>query len=163
MASGRDNGLSKSQASLLHAVCACNYLHPPQKRRHKRSVFVSRFTPSRHFLSTCFFFAILAKTAKGEFCNNREKSKQALGQNTASNIAVSIAQASLCRNLPSACFCLYLTTLKTRHLLYLNCSANHAKLESCCSGRYACSPPSISSVLSLSSALFAFQILWTIS
>ena len=37
-------------ARLLHAVCACNYIHLPLTRQHKLSVFVSRFTPSRRFL-----------------------------------------------------------------------------------------------------------------
>ncbi len=43
MATGRENGLSKTQASLLDAVRACNYLHLPLTRQHKRSLFVSRF------------------------------------------------------------------------------------------------------------------------
>ena len=49
-APSRDNGLSKPQASLLHAFCACNYIRLPLTRQHKTSVFVSRFTPSRRFL-----------------------------------------------------------------------------------------------------------------
>ena len=49
MAPSRANGLSKSQANLLNAVCACNYKHSPLTRSHKLSFFVSRFTPSRHF------------------------------------------------------------------------------------------------------------------
>jgi len=49
MAPGRENGLSKTQASLLDAVCACNYIHSPLTRLHKRSLFVSRFIPSRYF------------------------------------------------------------------------------------------------------------------
>ena len=46
------NGLSKAQACLLYAVCACNYIHLPLARQHKPSIFVSRFVPSRHFF-TC--------------------------------------------------------------------------------------------------------------
>jgi hypothetical protein len=49
-APSRDNGLSKTQASLLHAFCACNNIRLPLARQHKTSVFVSRFTPSRRFL-----------------------------------------------------------------------------------------------------------------
>ena len=49
-APSRENGLSKPQASLLHVVCACNYIHLPLTRQHKPSVFVSRFTSSRRFL-----------------------------------------------------------------------------------------------------------------
>ena len=49
-ASSRGNGLAKPQARLLHAVCACNYIHLPLTRQHKLSAFVSRFTPSRRFL-----------------------------------------------------------------------------------------------------------------
>ena len=49
-ASSRENGLSKSQARLLHAVCACNYIRLSLTRQHKLSVFVSRFSPSRLFL-----------------------------------------------------------------------------------------------------------------
>ena len=49
-APSRVNGLSKPQASLLHVVCACNYIRLPLTRQHKPSVFVSRFTPSRRFL-----------------------------------------------------------------------------------------------------------------
>ncbi|MDY6398678.1 MAG: hypothetical protein SPL22_13240, partial [Treponema sp.] len=41
---------SKPQASLLHVVCACNYIRLPLTRQHKPSVFVSRFTSSRRFL-----------------------------------------------------------------------------------------------------------------
>jgi hypothetical protein len=47
--SSRENGLSKSHASMLHAVCACNYIRLPLTRQHKLSVFVSRSTSSRHF------------------------------------------------------------------------------------------------------------------
>jgi len=43
-APSRDNGLSKPQASLLHAFCARNYIRLPLTRQHKTSVFVSRFT-----------------------------------------------------------------------------------------------------------------------
>ena len=50
-ASSRGNGLSKPQASLLHVVCACNYIRLPLTRQHKPSVFVSRFTPSRRFFN----------------------------------------------------------------------------------------------------------------
>ena len=53
IAPGRANGLSKTQASLLNAVCACNYIHSPLTRQHKQSFFVSRFTPSRHFYCKC--------------------------------------------------------------------------------------------------------------
>ncbi len=49
MAPGRENGLSKPRASPLHAFCACNYIRLPLTRQHKKSVFVSRFAPSRHF------------------------------------------------------------------------------------------------------------------
>ena len=49
-ASSRGNGLAKPQARLLHAVCACNYIHLPLTRQHKLSAFVSRFTPSLRFL-----------------------------------------------------------------------------------------------------------------
>jgi len=52
MASSHENGLSKAQARLLYAVCACNYLRLPLARQHKPSIFVSRFVPSRHFF-TC--------------------------------------------------------------------------------------------------------------
>ena len=52
MASSRENGLAKSQARLLYAVCACNYIHLPLARQHKPSIFVSRFAPFRHFF-TC--------------------------------------------------------------------------------------------------------------
>ena len=48
-ASSRGIGLAKPQACLLHAVCACNYIHLPLTRQHKLSAFVSRFTPSRRF------------------------------------------------------------------------------------------------------------------
>ena len=51
IAPSRENGLSKPQASLLHAFCACNYIHLPLARQHKTSVFVSRFAPSRYFYS----------------------------------------------------------------------------------------------------------------
>ena len=44
-APSRDNGLSKTHASMLHAFCACNYIRLPLTRQHKTSVFVSRFTP----------------------------------------------------------------------------------------------------------------------
>ena len=49
MAPSRENGLPKTHASMLHAVCACNYIHLPLTRQHKQSVFVSRFASSRHF------------------------------------------------------------------------------------------------------------------
>ena len=49
IAPSRENGLSKPQASLLHAFCACNYIDLPLARQHKTSVFVSRFAPSRYF------------------------------------------------------------------------------------------------------------------
>ena len=49
MASGRENGLSETHASMLHAFCACNYIRLPLPRQHKTSVSVTRFTPSRHF------------------------------------------------------------------------------------------------------------------
>ena len=49
MASSRENVLSKSHASMLHAFCACNYIRLPLSRQHKTSVFASRFTPLRHF------------------------------------------------------------------------------------------------------------------
>ena len=49
IAPSRENGLSKPQASLLHAFCTCNYIHLPLARQHKTSVFVSRFAPSRYF------------------------------------------------------------------------------------------------------------------
>ena len=42
MAPSRKNGLSKPQTSLLHAFCACNYIHSPLTRQHKTSVFVSQ-------------------------------------------------------------------------------------------------------------------------
>ncbi len=58
MAPGRKNGLSKPQTSLLHAVCACNYIKLPLTRQHKQSVFVSRFTPSRHFCRILQFFSM---------------------------------------------------------------------------------------------------------
>ena len=51
MATSRENGLSKAQARLLYAVCACNYLRLPLARQHKPSIFVIRFAPSRHFFS----------------------------------------------------------------------------------------------------------------
>ena len=51
MASSHENGLSKSQARLLYAVCACNYVRLPLARQHKPSIFVSRFVPSRHFFT----------------------------------------------------------------------------------------------------------------
>ena len=49
MASSRENGLSESHASMLHAFCACNYIRLPLTRQHKTRVSVSRFIPSRHF------------------------------------------------------------------------------------------------------------------
>ena len=49
MASSRENGLSETHASMLHAFCACNYIHLPLARQHKTSVSVSRFAPLRHF------------------------------------------------------------------------------------------------------------------
>ena len=49
MASSRENGLSESHASMLHAFCACNYIRLPPTRQHKTSVSVSRFSPLRHF------------------------------------------------------------------------------------------------------------------
>ena len=51
MASSHENGLSKAQARLLYAVCACNYRRLPLARQHKPSIFVSRFAPSRHFFT----------------------------------------------------------------------------------------------------------------
>ena len=48
-APSRENGLSKPQARLLHAVCACNYIRLPLTRQHKPSVFVSRFAPCAVF------------------------------------------------------------------------------------------------------------------
>ena len=53
MAPCRKNDLSGPQASLLHAFCACNYIHLPLPRQHKTNVPVSRFTPSRHFSCKC--------------------------------------------------------------------------------------------------------------
>ena len=50
-APSRENGLSKPQASLLHAFCACNFIRLPLTRQHKTSVFVSRFTLSRRFFA----------------------------------------------------------------------------------------------------------------
>ena len=50
MAPGRENGLSKTQASLLDAFCARNYIRLPLTRQHKKSLFVSRFSSSRLFL-----------------------------------------------------------------------------------------------------------------
>jgi hypothetical protein len=82
MAPGRDNGLSKSQASLLHAVCACNYLHSPLKRRHKRSVFVSRFTPSRHFFIYLIFFRYKCKDSERGVWH-KKRTKTSGGQVTA--------------------------------------------------------------------------------
>ena len=49
MAPSHENGLSGPQARLLHAFCACNYIHLPLSRQRKKSVPVSRFIPSRHF------------------------------------------------------------------------------------------------------------------
>ena len=49
MASSRENGLSETHASMLHAFCACNYIRLPPTRQHKTSVSVSRFAPLRHF------------------------------------------------------------------------------------------------------------------
>ena len=58
MAPGRKNDLSGPQASLLHAFCACNYIHLPLPRQHKTNVPVSRFTPSRHFQLSAFNFQL---------------------------------------------------------------------------------------------------------
>ena len=49
MASSRENGLSETHASMLHAFCACNYIRMPLTRQHKTSVSVSRFATLRHF------------------------------------------------------------------------------------------------------------------
>ena len=49
MAPTRENGLSEPHASMLHAFCACNYIHLPLARQPKTSVSVSRFAPLRHF------------------------------------------------------------------------------------------------------------------
>ena len=49
MASSRENGLSETHASMLHAFCACNSIRLPLTRQHKTSVSVSRFAPLRHF------------------------------------------------------------------------------------------------------------------
>jgi len=49
MAFCRENGLSETHASMLHAFCACNYIRLPLTRQHKTSVSVSRFAPLRHF------------------------------------------------------------------------------------------------------------------
>ena len=49
MASSRENVLSETHASMLHAFCACNYIRLPLTRQHKTSVSVSRFAPLRHF------------------------------------------------------------------------------------------------------------------
>ena len=58
MAPSRKNGLSGAQARLLHAFCACNYIHLPLTRQHKTNVPVSRFTPSRHFQLSTFTFQL---------------------------------------------------------------------------------------------------------
>ena len=58
MAPGRENGLAKAQTRLLHVVCARNYICLPLTRQHKRSVFVSRFAPSRHFFLQCNYLPI---------------------------------------------------------------------------------------------------------
>ena len=49
MAPSRENSLSEPHASMLHAFCACNYIHLPLARQPKTSVSVSRFAPLRHF------------------------------------------------------------------------------------------------------------------
>ena len=70
MAPGRANGLSKSQASLLNAVCACNYKHSPLTLLHKPSFFVSRFTPSRHFYCELSTQSFLSHIRVREFFSN---------------------------------------------------------------------------------------------
>ena len=74
-APSRVNGLSKPQASLLHVVCACNYIRLPLTRQHKPSVFVSRFTSSRRFLKISKNFQtspfdgfLYVEWANAEFC-----------------------------------------------------------------------------------------------
>ena len=56
MATGRENGLSKTQTSLLDAVCVCNYLRLPLARQHKQSLFVSRFLSLPPFSVFIFHF-----------------------------------------------------------------------------------------------------------
>ena len=62
------NGLSKAQACLLYAVCACNYIHLPLARQHKPSIFVSRFAPSRHFLHAVSYRAEPSRLKKKHRC-----------------------------------------------------------------------------------------------
>ena len=85
MASSRENGLSETHASMLHAFCACNYIRLPLTRQHKTSVSVSRFAPLRHFRYEINYNAearlrqkFYAKTVNHAF-NSRENAKKMAG------------------------------------------------------------------------------------
>ena len=71
MAPSRENGLSKSHASMLHAFCACNSIRQPLTRQHKTSVFVSRFAPSRHFQYKIVYNAFALKITKSSLFQHR--------------------------------------------------------------------------------------------
>ena len=138
-ASSRGNGLAKPQARLLHAVCACNYIHLPLTRQHKLSAFVSRFTPSRRFLkySTSSKLAIqrlfrhrMASFAFAEQCKNKRRGEHfdcrarldygtnplCASERSESNFQFRTTVDSSAMFPPRACFCDYPIICKTRHL-----------------------------------------------
>ena len=138
-APSRVNGLSKPQASLLHVVCACNYIRLPLTRQHKPSVFVSRFTPSRRFLKypTSSKIAISRlykhKMGKSRVLHLLNSAKTSVGASTYIVVLVWILRGKFLANLrsscaakvdsndrfpPRACFCDYPRICKTRHLSY---------------------------------------------
>ena len=130
-------------ANLLHACCACNYIHLPLTRQHKTSVFVSRFTPSRLFLQypTSSSLGIRRIYSLGwkkssftfaEQCKNKRR-RQALAllclfgygtnplcasERSESNFQFRTTVDSSDMFPPGACFCDYLTIFKTRHFTF---------------------------------------------
>ena len=66
MAPSRENSLSEAHASMLHAFCACNYIHLPLARQHKTSVSVSCFALLRHFQYKLDYNVETLKTLSGK-------------------------------------------------------------------------------------------------
>ena len=92
MAPSRKNDLSGPQASLLHAFCACNYIHLPLPRQHKTNVPVSRFTPSHHFFCKC-------NIMRRPWCYSRIHASNLLNPHSSACIHVKF---SICVNLRSS-------------------------------------------------------------
>ena len=127
MAPSRKNDLSGPQASLLHAFCACNYIHLPLPRQHKTNVPVSRFTPSHHFFCKC-------NIMRRPWCYSRIHASNLLYPRSSACIHVKF---SICVNLRSSASNFLYTRTSASNLLNsvkIIPARRSAKLSSSCSG-----------------------------